>query len=168
MAGRIHNNKAGSTSYPIHADAINSAILPLTHTANGTWLLPMAYPEGAPYHPSFLAGHSSVSAGCVTFLKAWFDGSHVILSPVKPSSNGSSLVSYSGSPLTVEGELNKLSANVSMGRNFAGVHYRSDFDASTLLGEQVAISVLRDQRKTYGENFGGFTFKRFDGTTITI
>jgi len=36
------------------------------------------------------------------------------------------------------------------------------------LGEQIAISVLRDQRLTYAQNFAGYTFTRFDGTRITV
>jgi hypothetical protein len=32
----------------------------------------------------------------------------------------------------------------------------------------VAISVLRDQRMTYKEDFDGFTFTKFDGTRITV
>ena len=35
-------------------------------------------------------------------------------------------------------------------------------------GEAVAISILRDQKHTYNETFAGFTFIKFDGTTITI
>ena len=37
-----------------------------------------------------------------------------------------------------------------------------------LLGERVAIEILRDQKATYNEPFAGFTFTRFDGTSITI
>ena len=37
-----------------------------------------------------------------------------------------------------------------------------------LLGEAVAISVLTDYRATYHEPFTGFTFTKFDGTTITV
>jgi len=37
-----------------------------------------------------------------------------------------------------------------------------------LLGEAVAISILRDQKHTYNETFPGFTFTKFDGTTLTI
>ena len=36
------------------------------------------------------------------------------------------------------------------------------------VGERLAISILRDQRATYNENFGGFTFTKFDGSTITV
>jgi hypothetical protein len=35
----------------------------------------------------------------------------------------------------------------------AGVHYRSDHKQSLLLGEEIAISVLRDQRDTYRERY---------------
>jgi len=27
---------------------------------------------------------------------------------------------------------------------------------------------MRDQREMYNENFGGFTFTKFDGTSITV
>lgn len=43
-------------------------------------------------------------------------------------------------------ELNKMAANVAIGRNLGGVHYRSDGEQSMLMGEQVAISILRDIR----------------------
>jgi len=68
----------------------------------------------------------------------------------------------------VGGELNKIASNVAIGRNIAGVQWRSDYTESLKLGEQIAISVLRDQRLTYGEDFEGFTFTRFNGTKITV
>jgi hypothetical protein len=71
-------------------------------------------------------------------------------------------------PLTVAGELNKVVSNVSQGRNIAGVHWRSDANESNLLGEAAAISMLRDMRNTFQEPFNGFTFTKFDGTTITV
>jgi hypothetical protein len=40
--------------------------------------------------------------------------------------------------LTVRGELNKLAANIAIGRNMAGVHYRSGYMESLRLGEQIA------------------------------
>jgi hypothetical protein len=68
----------------------------------------------------------------------------------------------------VGGELNKLASNIATGRNQAGVHWRSDSLESLRVGERLAISILRDQRNSYNENFGGFTFTKFDGTTITV
>ena len=50
----------------------------------------------------------------------------------------------------------------------AGVHWRSDSAQALLLGEAVTISILRDQRSTYNEPFDGFTFTKFDGSTVTV
>jgi len=61
-------------------------------------------------------------------LKAFFNESFVIPNPVEASSDGFSLTAYTGPSLTVGGELNKLAANVSIGRDIAGVHWRSDGD----------------------------------------
>jgi hypothetical protein len=72
------------------------------------------------------------------------------------------------SQITVGGELDKLANNVALGRDMAGVHWRSDAQQALLLGEKVAISILRDQRHTYNEPFNGFTFTRFNGTSITV
>lgn len=80
---------------------------------------------------------------------------------------GMALVPVASPPLTVGGELNKLAANISIGRNGAGVHWRSDYTQSIRLGEEVAIGILEEQRLTYNENHR-FTLTRFDGTAITI
>ena len=104
-------------------------------------------------------------------MKAFFDETFVLPNPVVPSDDGLALLDYTGSDanqLTVGGEMNKLAANIAIGRNHAAVHWRSDYQQSLGLGEAVAISVLRDQRRTCNENFLGFTFTRFDGTKITV
>jgi len=100
-------------------------------------------------------------------LKAFFSESFIIPKPVVASPDGLSLLPYSGPPLTVGGELNKLAANIALGRDAAGVHYRSDM-LGILLGEKTAIGILQDYRNTYNEDFIGFSFTKFDGTTITI
>jgi hypothetical protein len=69
--------------------------------------------------------------------------------------------------LTVGGELNKLAANISLGRNAAGVHWRSDYTESVSLGEEIAIGLLQEQKLTYNEPHH-FSLTRFDGTVITI
>jgi hypothetical protein len=69
--------------------------------------------------------------------------------------------------LTVGGELNKLASNVAIGRNIAGVHWRSDATESLKLGEEVAIRFLREERDCFNERFKGFSLTRFDGTAIT-
>jgi hypothetical protein len=70
--------------------------------------------------------------------------------------------------LTVGGEVNKLAFNVAMGRDFAGIHYRSDAEAGMKLGEDVAIAMLSDLVRTYTEDFTGFQFTRLDGTPVSI
>jgi len=59
-------------------------------------------------------------------------------------------------------------ANIAIGRDAAGVHWRSDGTEGLHLGEAVAIGLLLDYWTTCNEPFAGFTFTKFDGTTITI
>jgi hypothetical protein len=169
FGGRVHNLLTHpGLNYPVHHDVLNSAGLSEVFGRYGTYLLPEAYPEGCPLHPSYGAGHATVAGACVTMLKSLFDESFVIPNPVVATPDGLSLVPYSGPDLTVGGELNKLASNIAMGRNFAGIHWRSDYAESLKLGEAVAISILRDQRLTYQEDFRGFTFTKFDGSTVTV
>jgi hypothetical protein len=168
FAGRIHNHLTGAAKYPIHSDVLNSSALQAVFKAHGTYLLPMPYPEGAPTHPSYPAAHAVTGGAGITMLKAFFNESFVIPNPVVASDDGLTLVPYDGPPLTVGGELNKLAANVSLGREACGVHYRSDGVDGLKLGEAIALSVLRDLAAIYHEEFPGFTLTRFDGTPITI
>jgi len=160
--------------YPnvLHPDILNSPAVAKVFSKYGTYLHPQAFPEGSPTHPSYTAGHATVAGACVTILKAVYDEHFPIPSPVVASADGLSVQPYlsSGSvpPLTVGGELNKLASNVATGRHHSGVHWRSDAYWSLRLGQQVAISILRDQRGTYNEIFNGYTFTGFDGETITI
>jgi membrane-associated phospholipid phosphatase len=169
--GLVHLTLAGVKSYPVHADVLNSNAVQQVFSRNGTYLLPMAFPEGCPQHPSYGAGHATVAGACTTILKAFFDETWVVPNPQVASDDGLSLLSYTGSDagqITLGGEMNKIAANVAIGRNHAGVHWRSDYAESLLLGETIAISVLFDQRQMYNENFSGFTFTKFDGTRITV
>jgi len=170
FGGRVHNHLAGTVGHPVHEDLLSSRALPEVRRRFGSWLLPTAFPEGCPTHPSYGSGHATVAGACVTILKAWFDESWVIPDPVVPNQAGTSLVRYSGhdaGSLTVGGELNKVAANIATGRNMAGIHWRSDFVESVILGESIAIGVLEEQKATYNEA-GSFSLTRFDGTTITI
>jgi hypothetical protein len=168
FGGRVHQTKAGKAQYPIHADLMNSAALKAVFSANGAYLLPQAYPEGCPLHPSYAAGHATVSGACATMLKAFFDETQIVTDCVVASRDGLSLVPYNGGALTVGGEINKLAFNVAMGRDFAGIHYRSDAEMGFLLGEEVAIAVLQDLVRTFSEDFPGFQFTRLDGTLVQI
>jgi hypothetical protein len=84
------------------------------------------------------------------------------------SPEGISLVPYRGAALTVGDELNKLASNISLGRNVAGVHWRSDRVEGLKLGEAVAMQVLRQLRTTYPERFHGFRFTTFEGAEVTL
>jgi hypothetical protein len=119
-------------------------------------------------HPSYPAGHPAVTGACITALKAWFDEAFVLPAPVMANADGSALLPYTGTPLTVGGELNKLAGNLHVGRSFGGVHWRSDNDAGLRLGEAVALGILADERSGFNEAFKGFTLTTFDGTTITV
>jgi len=171
FGGLVHFMANGTSRYPLHPDVLNSQALAKTFSGTGSYFLPQAFPEGCPLHPSYGAGHATVAGACVTVLKAFFDENHTIPEPVIASSDGLSLLPYAAtdsSQMTVGGELNKLAANIAVGRNHAGVHWRSDYQASLLLGEAVAISILRDQRGCYNEPVAGLTFTKFDGSSITI
>jgi hypothetical protein len=89
---------------------------------------------------------------------------------VQASEDGLSLVPYQGSDgeqLTVGGEINKLAANIGLGRAHAAVHWRYDYADSLPRGEAVAISMLNDMAQCWNEPFAGFSFTKFDGTRIT-
>ncbi len=171
FGGRIHVVKTGMANYPINEQALNSMAVDKTFQRYNTYLLPQAFPEGSPIHPAYGAGHATVAGACVTILKALFDESMPIANPVQVdlSANGTNLKNYvSSESLTVGGELNKLASNVATGRNIAGVHWRSDGVESLLLGEQVAISVLRDYKLTYNELFEGWNLTTFSGQQIIV
>jgi hypothetical protein len=169
--GLVHNTITGAAHYPVHRDVLNSHAVNAVFSENGSYLLPAAFPEGNPAHPSYGEGHGVLAGACVTALKAFFNESFVLPNPVVASDDGQSLLPYTGSDagqITLGGELNKLANNVALGRDMAGVHWRSDAEQALLLGEAVTISILRDQRSTYNEPFDGFTFTKFDGSTITV
>ena len=134
-------------------------------------------------HPAYGAGHATVAGGCVTMLKAFFemftdsdsgverellglDGSPIAY---VPNADGTKLVKdkKNKKPLTVQGELDKLAANISIGRNMAGVHYYSDYYDSMRMGERVAVGILMQQAPTYGDAVET-TFTSFDGDFISI
>jgi hypothetical protein len=170
FGGLVHNVLTGAAADPIDVEILDSAVMPSVFRKYGSYLLPQAYPEGSPLHPAYGGGHAAVAGACVTILKAWFDESFVIPDPVVPNSGGTVLVAYTGSDagaLTVGGELNKVAANIAMGRNFSGIHWRTDYSESLTLGEEVAIGILDEQQATYNEG-GSFTLTKFDGTTVTI
>jgi hypothetical protein len=184
--GLVHLERSSEADYPVHATIRQAAVLERVRHQNrerageASYLLPMAFPEGSPTHPAYGAGHATVAGACVTILKAWFDesyplqgarfrdGTPLIIS--EAGDDGLSLRPYSGADageLTVGGELNKVAANIAIGRNMAGVHWRSDYTESLRLGEQVALGILEEQSICYNEP-NAFTLTTFDGNRVQV
>jgi hypothetical protein len=171
FGGLVHNHITGRATYPLPSELISGPgkqVLDRVFSSFGTYLLPMAYPEGSPTHPAYPAGHATLAGACNTVLKWFFKEDLAIPSPVVASSDGSTLNSYTGPTLTVGGELNKLASNASIPRDTAGVHWRTDGEQGMLLGEAMAIGMLQDLANTNNEQFAGLSLTKFDGTTITI
>ncbi|WP_375771631.1 vanadium-dependent haloperoxidase [Archangium gephyra] len=177
--GRIDNHLNGRRTYPMLSNNNNSVLssmstgglAPYFPERYGSYLLPQAYPEGCPTHPAYGAGHATISGACATILKAFFDESTLIESPMVANADGTALVLYTGSDaaqLTVGGELNKLAGNIALFRSAAGVHWRSDYTDSLPLGEAVAIGLLQEMSLTFNEEDAFFQFTRFDGITVCI
>src|SRR4051812_7614099 len=72
--------------YPLDTDILHAPILDriYDYKKHHTYLLPQAYPEGCPLHPSYPAGHATIAGACVTILKAFFNENFVIPHPVRP------------------------------------------------------------------------------------
>ena len=184
--GRVHNqilfNTTGGAqgrSYPLHPSIVASlqtgGLAPYFGQAGekfpNAYLLPQAYPEGAPTHPAYGAGHATGAAAYATIIKAFFDESTRIESPLQADQTGSMLIAYTGTDaaqMTVGGELNKLAGNIALFRNAAGVHWRSDYTESLPLGEAVAIGLLQEMSLGFNEDDAFFELTRFDGRTIRI
>ena len=69
--------------------------------------------------------------------------------------------------LTIEGELNKLAANISIGRNMAGVHFYTDYFDSLRMGERIAVGILQEQMTNYNDPCS-MRLPSFDGDRIVI
>jgi membrane-associated phospholipid phosphatase len=196
--GRIHAHKERDRSFPIPDNVLDSTALSTVESTHDSYLLPQAYTEGSPTHPSFPAGHSGVAGATVTVLKAMFDGTHEFTNDemVVPDADGTTdadlahgdtatdvqqtkletIDSVSGgtvaatgseiddaanSTVTVNDELNKLAANMALGRNWAGIHYRTDGIDGFLLGEQAAVRYLQDHIRQHDLPFDGYRLEPF-------
>lgn len=166
--GRLQVQLQGLANYGLPAELANSDGVAAVLSAHGTALLPQAFPEGSPSHPAYPAGHAAIAGACSTVLKAYFNEAFAIPSPVEATDDGLALDPWLGDALTVGGELDKLASNISLGRDTAGVHYRSDGIEGMRLGEQVALALLADETRNYNEDFGGFELTSFDGTPVLV
>jgi len=158
---------------------LGSLALAMTRARYDTCLLPQAYAEGSPTHPSYPAGHSVVAGAGVTVLKALFDGDYEFPTDQKvvPTRDGSELLTAAETDamgvdetLTVRGELNKLASNMALGRNRAGIHYRTDGIEGLRLGEAAAIRYL-ENKLTLPKGINdeiALSLETFDGDSLTI
>lgn len=166
FGGRIHQHIVRNANYStINDEVLNSNGLAETFNMYGSYFLPQAFDTGSPTHPAYGAGHATVAGACATILKAFFDENQPITNPVVASADGLSLDAYVGSDasqMTIGGEINKLAANISIGRNFAGIHWRTDYTESMKLGEKVATRMLIQQSRTMPEKHS-FSFTKFNG-----
>jgi hypothetical protein len=167
----IETDQGNTIDARLNSNVLNSQAVQKSLGKHGSYLLSQAFPEGSPTHPAYPTGHGTVAGACITLLKFFFDGSHVIRNPLAPTSDGVSLVPYTegdAGQITVNGELNKLAHNVTFGHGIhAGIHWRSDSDQSIILGEALAISVLQDKAQCYNEKFT-ISLTKLDGSTATI
>lgn len=165
--GRYEVQRTGARNYGLTALLAQTDGLQRTFSAQGNFLFSQCFPEGSPTHTAYPAGHAAISGACTTVLKAFFNEDAPIQNPVVANADGSALLPFGGS-LTIGGELDKLASNISLGRDWAGVHYRSDGIDGMLLGEQVAVNYLRDHSKVYNESFNGWELRLFNGSRIRI
>jgi hypothetical protein len=166
--GRVHHTKRDEgPSYPVPDDLLDSTALAITRREFDSYLLPQAYPEGSPTHPSFPAGHAGQAGSMGTLLKAYFDCEATIPDPVRPDPEDPTTLVGVDDDLTVAGEVNKLVANLCIGRNWAGIHYRTDATAGVRMGERVAAAFLLD-RVNAKRTDCAFEFETFDGVDVRI
>lgn len=180
FGGWLENHRRHGANYPFNPQERPKLDLVLDQVFKhyGSYLLPQAFPEGCPTHPAYPAGHATYAGACVTVLKAWFNEDFTYsLNPndtsrpraVVTNENGTALEPYSGPDvLTVGGELNKLASNIAIGRDAAGVHWRTDSIEGLNLGEQIAICLLQDRAQTFKEGFPGYTLTKFNNQKIRL
>ena len=158
----------------VHPLIVNSEAVKRVRSKYGSALLPQAYPEGCPPHPAYPSGHATVAGACVTVLKALFDEKRKLRFPLQPTRDGKDWQSLDANlpAPTVGAELNKLATAVAMGRNFAGIHWRSDAWQGLLLGESVATAWLRAEKAKSVEAQQGwlksFEFTSFAGERVVV
>jgi hypothetical protein len=183
FGGRVHHVVEGTEidgmpaadRYPIDDQLLDSTALAEVRDRLDTALLPQAYPDGSPTHPSYPGGHAVTAGSNATILKAYFKEDAVIANPVRAVTDDQGRyteLEVLDLELTVGDEINKLATNVAYARSWAGIHYRSDTTAGLRIGERIATSVLRDRLRqrpegAYGSR-GAFSFTTFDGVEVTV
>jgi membrane-associated phospholipid phosphatase len=149
----------------IDDEIINNPIIATIFALNNTNLLPQAYPEGSPLHPSWPSGHATLAAAQAIILKFFFKTSDT-MNLFAPDATGSNLVP-SGYTSTVRNEIDKLTSNCGYGRSWASIHYRLDVEKGIKLGEKVGIAFLKKHVTGYPQKVK-VHIKRYNGKTVVI
>jgi hypothetical protein len=189
LTGTVKNNR----NYDIKNIVFDNAILDDMFNLYGSFTLPLSYREGSPAHPAYPSGHACIAGACSTILKIYYNCNILwdklpgvasgklsggITSAVEadPLYDNVALREYKGNDaklLTVDGEINKLASNVAIGRNWAGIHYRTDAVQGMILGEEIAIRYMEDTLASCVENYLNgnpptISFRKFDGSIAEI
>lgn len=149
-------------------EAIKKRNKALGGKAADTYLLSQLFPEASPSHPAWTSGHATVAGACVTVIKAIFNDQTELR-----DNKGNPYPDGNGGFLRVGEELDKLASNIALGRNFGGVHFRSDGEHGILIGEEIAIRFLQKHLTTFKEKFRNakepyFELTRRSGQRIRI
>jgi hypothetical protein len=113
--------------------------------AGSVAVLPAAFPEGFPTHPSYPAAHACNAGACATILKAFFDPDYLL-------------------PHPVEATAGRIGARALAWRRS---HPRQR-DRQAAVGEQQALGLLRDYSRTYNERLDGFIVRKFNGNRVKV
>lgn len=149
---------------PVNKDLLDSKVLDRIYQKYKSYLLPQAYSDGCPSHPSYPQGHGATTCAAATILKA-FKNEDFEFDAVEPNEDGSELHPL-GYKLRVGDEIDKLVSNIALGRSGAGVHYRCDCSALDL-GQQIAIDVLEEYVQRYCQPIT-FKFHKRNGELVVI
>ena len=167
---RRANGGAGS----LHEAVLSSPAVKLSFMKHGSYLLPQAFPEGAPAYPAYPSDRAAIAGACVTALKFFYDCerpfSHYV-QVVEAMSDGLALRPYAGidaAHMTFNSELSKLAHNVAFGHGLhAGANWRSDVEQGLIVGEAAALNYFRDRARASNERYS-IRLRRFDGEIETI
>ncbi|CAN0377619.1 unnamed protein product, partial [Ascophyllum nodosum] len=203
--GLLHFVINGPLEVPLPASIVNNtellnAVESLNQAQNGgtdrVFLLPMAVGEGSPVHPAYPSGHAINLGAYITVLKAFLGfelGQRCFPSPMISNDAGTDRIPFVPSDgdrvgtcinedgeeevgLTYEGELNKVTSNVAIGRSHLGVHWRMDGVFGAEMGEAGAIRRLQQElgglpeaRDTEGPiPPASYKFRLYSGTMIEL
>ena len=182
MAYQVHIKKKTGLGIDFSSNILNCSILTDVSNCNsGNFVLPQAYINGSPNHPSYPSGHATYAGAMATILKAWFNCDSSMNAYVSDclrttTSQGGQITEpiqtqyyadNSNNLLKIEHEIDKLASNTAILRNVGGVHYRQDSNSGLKLGEDVAIKTLENWVQNYYNNII-FRFRLRDGTIYEV